>query len=110
MPSLLDLFKSGPLQEYALHFDMIEGRERVRVERVLSSSRRTRKPPAGKATVAPRTMRVKAAAKYLGISEWTLRRHVHNGEIPYLPGKIWRFVIADLERFLDQCKETREVL
>jgi excisionase family DNA binding protein len=74
------------------------------------SNQTIRRPHAEKTKAAARTMRVDAAAEYLGISPWTLRRHVHNGEIPYIRGKIWRFLITDLDRFLEQSKETREVL
>jgi excisionase family DNA binding protein len=57
-----------------------------------------------------KTMRVKEAAEYLGVSPWTLRRYVHAGQLSYLPGKVWRFVVEDLDKFLEQGKETREVL
>ena len=35
----------------------------------------------------------KQAARYLGISDWTLRQLVYNGEIEVIEGKYWTFDI-----------------
>ena len=110
MTSLLDCLTPGPVREFTLDIATIIAREK-RLEAKRASSQPTKKSSrADRPSVAARTVRVKDAAKYLGISEWTLRRHVHNGDIAYLPGKIWRFLITDLDRFLEQSKETKEVL
>jgi len=63
-----------------------------------------------KREVRRQTLRVKEAAEYLGVSPWTLRNYVHDGRMAHLPGKVWRFVIADLDKFLAQTKETKGVL
>jgi len=119
MTTLVDLFKEGPVQTFTLDGNSIVGplsaRVRARFEGDQAAPSSFSRPPkkpyrSQRATVEPRTMKVKDAAQYLGISEWTLRRHVHNGELPYLPGKIWRFLIADLDRFLEQTRETKENL
>jgi excisionase family DNA binding protein len=44
-----------------------------------------RKPPkATPAQPARRMVKLKAAAEYLGVSTWTLRRILRSGEIPYV--------------------------
>jgi excisionase family DNA binding protein len=53
---------------------------------------------------ASTVLRTNEAAAYLGVSPWTLRNLVHNERISYLPGKYWRFAIADLDRFLEKEK------
>src|SRR5215467_6543240 len=107
MTTLADLFKPGPLRAYECKIDLdrplppLSARVRAFLEADQAAqspfSRPAKKPSRStRARVEPQTMRVKDAAEYLGISEWTLRRHVHNGELPYLRGKIWRFLIVDL--------------
>ena len=48
----------------------------------------------------------KSAAAYLGLSEFTLRRYVSLGFIPYLKlgPKLVRFNIQDLEKWLESRK------
>lgn len=44
-----------------------------------------RKPPKAKPVQpARRMLKLKAAAEYLGVSTWTLRRILRSGEIPYV--------------------------
>jgi|HubBroStandDraft_3_1064219.scaffolds.fasta_scaffold18362_2 excisionase family DNA binding protein len=44
-----------------------------------------RKPPRAKPVQSARRMlKLKAAAEYLGVSTWTLRRILRSGEIPYV--------------------------
>ncbi len=57
-----------------------------------------------------RFLATKAAAEYLGVSVWTLRNHVHEGRLPYLPGGKWRFDRKDLDRFVVDSKEKGQVL
>lgn len=66
-----------------------------------------RKPPTR--TVEPRTLRTKEAAAYIGVSEWKLRALVHAGEITFLPGKYWLFATSDLDRWIEQGRERRQL-
>jgi excisionase family DNA binding protein len=59
--------------------------------------------------IEPRTLRTKEAAHYLAISEWKLRALVHAGEITFLPGKYWRFATNDLDRWIEQGREKRQL-
>ena len=59
---------------------------------------------------ATRFLATKAAAEYLGVSVWTLRNHVHEGRLSYIPGGKWRFDREDLERFVVESKEKEQVL
>ena len=58
-----------------------------------------------KSQVESRTLRTPQAAKYLGVSEWTLRRMVHDGEITCIHGKCWTFDRQVLDAWLDQNQE-----
>lgn len=60
--------------------------------------------------VTPRFLATKAAAEYLGVSVWTLRNHVHEGRLSYIPGGKWRFDRGDLDRFAAQSKEKEQIL
>jgi excisionase family DNA binding protein len=57
-----------------------------------------------------RFLATKAAAEYLGVSVWTLRNHVHEGRLSYIPGGKWRFDRKDLDRFVMESKEKERVL
>lgn len=59
---------------------------------------------------ATRCLATKAAAEYLGVSVWTLRNHVHEGRLSYIPGGKWRFDREDLDRFVVESKEKEQVL
>lgn len=62
--------------------------------------------------IAPRLLDLRAAAKYLGLSFWTLREMVLAGQVPAVrppaplgrPGKTLRRVLVDV-RDLDACVE-----
>ena len=60
--------------------------------------------------VRPRFLATRAAAEYLGVSVWTLRNHVHEGRLSYIPGGKWRFDREDLDRFAAMAKEKEQVL
>jgi excisionase family DNA binding protein len=60
--------------------------------------------------VRTRFLATKAAAEYLGVSVWTLRNHVHEGRLSYIPGGKWRFDREDLDRFAAMAKEKEQVL
>jgi excisionase family DNA binding protein len=60
--------------------------------------------------VQTRFLATKAAAEYLGVSVWTLRNHVHEGRLSYIPGGKWRFDREDLDRFAAMAKEREQVL
>jgi excisionase family DNA binding protein len=58
---------------------------------------------------APRLLKTRQAARYLGISPWKLRNLVQNGEIRYIPGEStspWLFDIHDLDAFIERAKVT----
>ena len=60
--------------------------------------------------IEARFLATKAAAEYLGVSVWTLRNHVHEGRLSYIPGGKWRFDREDLDRFAAMAKEKEQVL
>jgi excisionase family DNA binding protein len=54
-----------------------------------------------------RLLRSKAAAKYLGVSDWTIRKLAHQGEIRYIqltPRSPMLFDVADLDDWIEQNK------
>jgi|SRR5581483_1535104 len=57
------------------------------------------------AKVAARLLSTSQAAEYLGISEWKLRNLVHEGVMPVVRGKYWRFDVKDLETYIQNEKE-----
>jgi excisionase family DNA binding protein len=57
--------------------------------------------------VPPKLLSTKQAARYLSMSEWQLRNLVRNGEVPYVPGKYWKFDVADLDRWITEHRERR---
>jgi excisionase family DNA binding protein len=61
-------------------------------------------------SVRTRFLATRAAAEYLGVSAWTLRNHVHEGRLSYIPGGKWRFDREDLDRFAAMSKEKEQVL
>lgn len=53
----------------------------------------------------PTWLNTDSAAAYLGITPGTLRRFVHNGEVVcYQIGRVRRYRLDDLDRFLDMCR------
>lgn len=60
--------------------------------------------------VQSRFLATRAAAEYLGVSVWTLRNHVHEGRLSYIPGGKWRFDREELDRFAAMAKEKEQVL
>ena len=52
--------------------------------------------------LAPRLLRTPDAAAYMGISPGTLRAMAHRGEIPYVPGPVWRFDVRILDKWTDE--------
>ena len=60
--------------------------------------------------IQTRFLATKAAAEYLGVSVWTLRNHVHEGRLSYIPGGKWRFDREDLDRFAAMAMEKEQVL
>jgi excisionase family DNA binding protein len=70
-----------------------------------------RKPPKAK-PVQPawRMLKLKAAADYLGVSTWTLRRILRSGEIPYVQRGVGN-ILLDLRDPVDAfsvCGSTRD--
>ena len=49
-------------------------------------------------SIAPRLLKTKEAARYLGRSEWSFRPMVQNGELPMV-GR-WMFDIKDLDEWI----------
>ena len=56
-------------------------------------------------TIAPKLLPTTQAAKYLSMSEWKLRRLAHDGEIPVIKGKYWKFDVTDLDQFIARHRE-----
>ena len=52
-----------------------------------------------------RLLSTACAARYLGVSVWTVRRLVYAGELPAQRGKRMRFDKRDLDRFIEKTKE-----
>lgn len=61
-------------------------------------------------SVRARFLATRDAAEYLGVSVWTLRNHVHEGRLSYIPGGKWRFDREDLDRFAAMAKEKEQIL
>lgn len=59
--------------------------------------------------LAPRLVRIKKAAIYLGMSTWKLRDLVQQGRLPVVRGDgtyaPWLFDMRDLDAFVDREKE-----
>ena len=59
--------------------------------------------------LAPRLVRIKKAAIYLGMSTWKLRDLVQQGRLPVVRGEgtyaPWLFDVRDLDSFVDREKE-----
>ena len=49
---------------------------------------------------APRVLRTADAARYLGVSPWTVRRLAAEGKLGFLPGKFLRFDREELDAFI----------
>lgn len=48
---------------------------------------------------------LKQAAKYLQVSEMTIKRHLYSGRLKgYKAGKVWRIKFEDLQDFLKENK------
>jgi excisionase family DNA binding protein len=60
------------------------------------------------AAIAPRLLRTKPAANYLGIAPKKLRRLVQDGRLPVVEdgdGAPWRFDIRDLDAYVERSKK-----
>jgi excisionase family DNA binding protein len=53
----------------------------------------------------PRLMNTEQAAKYLNISPWKLRIMVHDGKIPCIRGKYWKFDTHELDTWIRENQE-----
>jgi excisionase family DNA binding protein len=79
--------------------------------------RRRRTIPDDNAPVQPkqtcddysRLLSTACAARYLGVSAWTVRRLVYAGELPAQRGKRMRFDKKDLDRFIEKTKEVVKI-
>jgi len=68
-----------------------------------------RRPPA----IHPRLLRTSAAAEYLSVSPWKLRRLVHDAELPVIEGgggANWLFDRMDLDHWIEKRKQLRPAL
>lgn len=58
--------------------------------------------------VEQRLLKIKAAAKYLGMSTWKLRNLTQQGRIPYIPGESstapWLYDREDLVEYIRSAK------
>jgi excisionase family DNA binding protein len=61
-------------------------------------------------TIPPaRLLRTRAAAAYLGVSPWKIRRLVQDGHLPYVSDSDrsgWRFDVHDLDRYVEANKRS----
>lgn len=56
-----------------------------------------------------RLIKIKQAAKYLGMSVWRLRNLTQQGRIRHIPGEgtaPWLYDIVDLDKFIESSKVT----
>ena len=64
--------------------------------------------PSTNDALAPRLVKVKQAAAYLGISPWKLRNFVQQGKIHFIEdggGKSpWRFDVRDLDEYIERAR------
>jgi excisionase family DNA binding protein len=58
------------------------------------------------ANVPVRLLRTTDAARYVGVSQWTLRRLAYDGKIKFVRGKFLRFDIQDLDGYIESQKES----
>ena len=57
--------------------------------------------------IKPALIRCREAARYLGLSEWSIRQMAHNGELPYLQRtdrSPMLFDVADLQKWIERQK------
>jgi len=55
-----------------------------------------------------RLLRTREAAEYLGLSEWSIRQRVQNGELPVVRGCEecnWQFDVCDLDAYIVQHRQ-----
>lgn len=55
-----------------------------------------------------RLIRIRQAAEYLSVSEWTLRQMAHNGDIQFIqrtPQSPMLFDLRDLDSWIEQAKQ-----
>ena len=56
--------------------------------------------------VKPRLLDLRLAARYLGLSVWTIRGMTHRGELPFVrAGRSIRIDLRDLEDWIETHKE-----
>jgi len=59
-------------------------------------------------TLAPRCLRTKEAALYLGMSAWAIREEVNKGELHFVSSgehtSSWKFDVRDLDAWIDRHK------
>jgi excisionase family DNA binding protein len=56
-----------------------------------------------------RLLSTSCAARYLGVSAWTVRRLVYAGEVPAIRGDRLRFDRKDLDRWIENNKEVVKI-
>jgi excisionase family DNA binding protein len=57
-------------------------------------------------TIVPRVVGTRDAAKYIGVSAWTIRKLARNGELRVLGhGRGFRFDIRELDAFIERTKK-----
>ncbi len=60
------------------------------------------------ATLIKRLVTTKEAAKYLGMSDWSIRQLVRSGKLPVVSGCEecnWRFDVHDLNEYVENNKQ-----
>jgi excisionase family DNA binding protein len=57
-------------------------------------------------TIVPRVVGTRDAAKYIGVSAWTIHKLVRTGELPVLRhGRGFRFDVHDLDAYIERTKK-----
>ena len=55
-----------------------------------------------------KVLKTRAAAAYLAVSPWKLRRLTHEGKVAYISDgdatSAFRFLVADLDGYLNKCR------
>ena len=69
----------------------------------------TKQDADGKQLTRRRLMKLKEASQQYSMSKWSIRRLIHNGEIPYFqtqPGAPFLVDPADMDKYVERNKHT----
>lgn len=104
MPSLLDFFTPGPLQEITLDSNSILRPLSARVRAILKHDSIVPPPPHQEKTL----LDADQVADLLGVSRRWVMARTRAGEIPALRfGKVFRFKKSAIEEWMEECHAER---